>query len=437
MAVTLKPLSEQTLVITGASSGIGLATAQMATDRGANVVLVARNSEALDEIVVGINNRGGHAVHVDADIAEDDSAERIAERAIEAFGGFDTWVNNAAAALYARLEDVSIAEHRRVFDVGYFGLVQGSLEAARHLKARFSGGGSEGKGGAIINVGSVLSDRSVPIQGAYSAMKHAVRGFTEALRMELENEGAPISVTLIKPNGMDTPYPEHARNKMGKPARIPPVVYDPRLSAKAILFAAENPKRSLIVGGGGLPIVLSNLMPRVADKGMEALMDEKGQTTDTAPAPGTSDNLFEERADGRIDSNQDDLNVRRQSLYLEAQMRPKTTAAIVGGVAAAAAGAFILSRSRKHNSAMQAALTANEVKARLPESVTPARLAEESTPHAVSTATDRLPTDEADPASPATLTDLTNAMAANGGAGIGGPDPLTGAVEKEVEAHPS
>lgn len=428
MAVSLKPLSEQVIVITGASSGIGLATAQMATDRGAKVVLVARNSEALDEIVVGINNRGGNAVHVDADVADEDTAERVAERAIEAFGGFDTWVNNAAAALYARLEDVSIAEHRRIFDVGYFGLVLGSLEAARHLKS---------KGGAIINVGSVLSDRAVPVQGAYSAMKHAVRGFTDALRMVMENEGAPVSVTLIKPNGMDTPYPEHARNKMSKPARIPPVVYDPRLVAKAILFAAENQKRSLIVGGGGLLLTLSNLMPRSADKGMEAMMDEKGQTTDIPPAPGTNDNLFEERADGRIDSNQDDLAVRRQSLYLEAQMRPKTTVAIVGGVAAAAAGAFLLAKGRRHNTAMQAALTANEVKARLPDSTTPSRLAEESTTNVTATATERRPADEADPTQPATLTDLTNAMAANDGAGIGGPDPLAGAVQAEVEAHPS
>ena len=419
MAVSLKPLSEQIIVITGASSGIGLAAARSAAERGARVVLAARNGEALSEIVVGINNGGGRAVMIEVDIADDDAAERIASHAIDTYGGFDTWVNNAAAALYSRLEDVSIAEHRRVFDVGYFGLVQGSLEAARHFKERFADG--NGKGGAIINVGSVLSDRAVPVQGAYSAMKHAVRGFTTALRLELENEGAPISVTLIKPGAMDTPYPEHARNRMGKPARVPPVVYDPRLSAKAILFAAEHPKRNLLVGGGGLPIKLSNLMPWAADKGMEALADEKMQTSETPPAPGTSDNLFEERVDGRIDSNQDNY-VRRQSLYLEAQMRPVAATAIISGAVAVAAGAIAYASKRRQNSAMAAALTAKDVKARLPESVTPARLAA-----------------EAEPTAPGTLTDLTNAMAANGGASIGGPDPLTGSIEREadVEAHPS
>lgn len=347
----LKPLAEQVMVITGASSGIGLATARRASEAGAKVVLVARNSEALDEIATSIGNRGGQAIVVDADTADPDTAERVAARAIEAFGGFDTWVNNAATSVYARLEDMTLEEHRRVFDVGYFGYVQGSLAAARHLR---------GKGGAIINVGSVLSDRAVMVQGAYSAMKHAVKGFTDAFRMEIEQGDPSISVTLIKPNGIDTPYPEHARNKMGRPATIPPVVYEPALVAKAICFAAENRKRMLTVGGGGLLLTaFAPLVPGLADKGMEAGFDEKMQSTDTPPAPGTNDNLFEPREDGRINSNQD-IAARGSSLYLEAQMRPLTTAAIVGGAVAAAAGAFFLTRGRP-NGAMAAALTAKAV----------------------------------------------------------------------------
>lgn len=327
---SLKPLSEQVIVITGASSGIGLAAARMAAEKGARVVLVARNARALEEIVADIRHRGGKAAAFAVDVADEDAAERIARFADETFGGFDTWVNNASTIIYALLEEVSLAEHRRLFDIGYFGLVQGSLEAARHFKERFKDGGR----GAIVNVGSVLSDRTVLLQGAYGAMKQAALGFTDAFRMELDKARAPISVTLIKPAGMDTPLPEHALNRLGKPARIPTIVYDPRLAARAILFAAEHPRRTLGVGGAGLALQLARWTPRLSDKGQEAFVDERAQTSDTPPEPGTADNLFEARADGRIDSNQDDHNVRRRSLYLEAQMRPVATAAILGGAAA-------------------------------------------------------------------------------------------------------
>jgi len=328
MAVTLKPLSEQTIVITGASSGIGLATARRAAREGAKVLLVARNEDALREAVDSIRLRGGKADFLAIDITAADAPERIGAKARSAFGGFDTWVNDAAVALYARLEDTGIDEQRRVFDVGYFATVAASLYAARELTARGSG--------AIINLGSILSDRTVPVQGAYSAMKHAVQGFTEAFRMEMEAEGRPISVTLIKPAAIDTPYPEHARNRMDKPARVPPVVYDPELVAKAICFAAAHPKRDLTVGGTGLAMTkMSNLMPRSADRIMEMFFKEEAQTIDTPATPGAKDNLFEPRKDGRERSNQD-IYVRKQSLALEAQMRPWTTMAILGGVGVAA-----------------------------------------------------------------------------------------------------
>lgn len=331
MPFTLKPLSEQTIVITGASSGIGLATARRAARAGARVVLAARNEEALREAV---ERMGGKAAYCAVDIADDDAAERIGAVADREFGGFDTWVNNAAAAMYARLVDTELQEHRRVFDVGYFGTVAASIYAVKRLATQ---------GGALINVGSVLSDRSVPVQGSYSAMKHAVKGFTEALRMETEESGGRVSITLIKPNGIDTPYPQHARNKMGKPARIPPIVYDPELVAKAICFSAQHPRRELVVGGQGfLLTTVSNMFPRSADIGMEALMTEGAQSIDTPPEPGTEDNLFAPRKDGEERGNQD-IFVRKTSLALEAQMHPLTSAAIgFGGaaLAAASAGAF-------------------------------------------------------------------------------------------------
>jgi short-subunit dehydrogenase len=334
MAARLKPLAEQIIVITGASSGIGLATARRAAEAGAQVVLVARNKEALEEAAEQIRLRGGRAAAMAVDIADQDAAERIGAFCSEKFGPFDTWVNDAAVALYGKLEETSMEEHRRVFDVGYFGLVAASLYAAGELKQR---------GGALINIGSVLSERTMIYQGVYSAMKHAVRGFTDGLRMELEAEDAPVSVTLIKPNGIDTPYPEHARNKMSEHARIPPVVYDPELVARAILFAAENRKRELTVGGAGFMISkMGNLAPGVTDKVME-MIGLPIQQTDTPPRKGAKDNLFRPRRDGDTNSNQD-IYVRKQSLALEAQMRPWAAAAILGGVAATL---FALTRRRR------------------------------------------------------------------------------------------
>jgi hypothetical protein len=237
--------------------------------------------------------------------------------------------------------------------------VQGSLYAAEELRK---------SGGALINVGSVLSDRAIPVQGAYSAAKHAVKGFTDALRMELEMDEAPISVTLIKPGPIDTPFPEHARNKMDAPATLPPPVYDPKLAAEAILFAAEHPKRELTVGGGGVMTSASNLLARATDKAMELFGGERGQSGGVPPEPGAADNLFEPREDGRTHSNQEHFT-RQTSLSLKAQMHPVATAAIIGGGAAAAAGAFFggraMARKRegRMNAVMETAITANDLAA--------------------------------------------------------------------------
>jgi len=360
MSVTLKPLSEQTIVITGASSGIGLATARRAARAGARVVLVARNEEALAEAVESIRAFGGRATHLAIDVTAADAPERIGEKARETFGGFDSWVNDAAVAVYAPLLDTGIDEQRRAFDVGYFATVAASLYAARELTAR--------GGGAIVNLGSILSDRSVPLQGAYSAMKHAVQGFTEALRMELEADGRPVSVTLVKPAAIDTPYPEHARNRMDKPARVPPVVYDPELVAKAICFAVAHPRRVLTVGGTGMVMTrMSNLLPRGADRFMEAFFGEAAQTIDTPAEPGAKDNLYHPRKDGRERSNQD-IHVRKQSLALEAQMRPWTTLAILGGIGAAAGALLSLRGSTPRRAAAPKLLPPPEKLAPLPES---------------------------------------------------------------------
>ncbi|MDB4993518.1 MAG: short-chain dehydrogenase [Myxococcaceae bacterium] len=281
MRLQLKKVSEQIIVITGATSGIGLATARAAAARGAKLVVASRNEDELRILVEEIRHAGGQAELVVADVADPEAVMRIAMRAIDVFGAFDTWVNNAGVSIYGRLQDVPLEEKRRLFDVNFWGVVHGCRAAVPHLKVR---------GGAIINVGSVLSERAIPLQGIYVASKHAVKGYTDSLRMELEMENAPISVTLIKPAAIDTPYVQHARNHLDVEPKNPPPVYAPDIVADAVLEAAEVPQRDVLVGGASKMFSLvEKTMPRVADLMMEHTM-WKMQRTNRPPTPG--DSLF-------------------------------------------------------------------------------------------------------------------------------------------------
>jgi short-subunit dehydrogenase len=337
MALRLKPLSQQVIVITGASSGIGLATARMAAQRGAAVVLVARDEASLSEAVQGIRDAGGRAEYHVADVADRAALQGAADLAAERFGGFDSWVNDAGVSIYGTQEQTPLEDQRRLFETNYWGTVHGSLIAAAHLKP---------KGGALINVGSVLSDRAMIYQGSYSASKHAVKAFTDALRMELEVERAPISVTLIKPASIDTTFQEHARILMDTPGvMVPPPAYDPRLVARAILFACATPRRDLYVGAGGAAIsLLGSLFPRGTDLVMEAV-GRVSQTTGQSGRPELRDNLYQGRPGGAERSSLSGTPQRTSSLLLEAQMNPVAALAAAAGFAALVAGA-IMSRRR-------------------------------------------------------------------------------------------
>ena len=189
MKIPLKRVRDQVIVITGATSGIGLATARQAAKRGALVVLNAR-AEADLQIVAGeISELGGQVAYAAGDVADSEVVHRLADTAIREFGRIDTWVNNAGVSIYGLIEEVSIADARRLFDTNYWGMVQGSLVALEHLKKA---------GGALINIGSELSETAIPLQGHYTASKHALKGFTEALRMELEKENARLKKLLAE-----------------------------------------------------------------------------------------------------------------------------------------------------------------------------------------------------------------------------------------------
>src|SRR5215216_5063257 len=328
MGVKLKRIEDQVVVITGASSGIGLATAKMAAERGARVVLAARDADGLASARVEIEGSGPgrRAITVIADVAVFEDVRSIARRAVEAFGGFDTWINNAGVSIYGPIEEVPVEDARRLFDVNYWGMVHGSLTAVAHLKDH---------GGALINIGSVTSDRAIPLQGHYSASKHAIKAFTDALRMEIEKEEAPISVTLIKPGAIDTPFPEHARNYMEAEPKHPPPVYDPSVVAEAILFCAEHARRDLIVGGGGKMTAAMDSVPRVADRYMRATMF-KGQKMKKPSRRQREDSLYEPQGGGRERGNYPGT-VRQRSLYTMGAMHRVATV-----LSAAAVGAGVV-----------------------------------------------------------------------------------------------
>jgi short-subunit dehydrogenase len=326
--VQLKPISSQTIVLTGATSGIGLVTSREAASRGANVVLFSRNEQALAELTREIQGKGGHATYVAGDVANESHVKRLADHALSYLGGFDTWVNNAGVSIYGTIEQVSLEDHRRLFETNFWGVVHGSRIAAEHLRRR---------GGALINVGSTLSDRAIPLQGMYCASKFAVRGFTDALRMELEHDNAPISVTLVKPAAIDTPYTEHAKNYMGVEPMNPPPVYAPEVVAEAILYAAEHPVRDIFAGGAGKAFSsFEKYAPRLTDRFMEATLFNIQKTDE--PAQNRNGAGLYEAGVGLKERGRYTGHVAESSVYTRATMHPWLTGAILGaaGVAVAA-----------------------------------------------------------------------------------------------------
>lgn len=322
MKPSLKKLNEQVIVLVGATSGIGLTTARKAAREGARLVLAARNEEALRQICDELNSQGAQACYAVADVGNEEQVKNIAAIAIERFGGFDTWVNIAGVGIFGRNEEVAIDDMRRLFETNFWGVVYGSLAAVRHLKAN---------GGALINIGSEVSDRAVPLQGIYSASKHAVKGFTDSLRVELEEQKAPVSISLIKPAAIDTMFVTHAKNYMEVEPRLPPPIYAPEIVANAILHAATRPVRDLYVGGGAkLTGSGAYYTPRLLDRYMKRFIIPQHKT----------DRPARNREHHSLYSHQADLQERggvggtphERSLYTSAAMHPGMTAGVIVGL---------------------------------------------------------------------------------------------------------
>jgi len=270
-------VSQQVVVITGASSGIGRETALRFAHRGARITAVARGRRALETLAAEVTRIGAEIHTVAGDVADWPTVERAAAETVERFGRIDTWINNAAVSIYATIDELTPDEVRRVTEVNYLGQVHGVKAALPHLRAA--------GGGTIINVGSALSERAVPLQAAYCAAKHAIKGFTEALRVEMEREGSGIEVVLVEPSSMNTPLFDHARSKMGaRPVPIPPI-YEPRVTARAIVQAATRPVPVIATGGAGkLFTAVERINPRLLDwwqlRDDSGVRDQRGDERD-------------------------------------------------------------------------------------------------------------------------------------------------------------
>lgn len=269
-----KPINEQVVVITGASSGIGLATARAAIKEGASVVLAARSISVLRRIANELSVDGTRALAVECDVGDAAQVQGLAGQAAQHFGRIDTWVNNAGAAIYGRLDEVSEADSRKLFETNFWGVYHGSLAALPYLRQ---------SGGTLINVGSELSETAVPLLGIYGASKHAVKGFTDALRLEIENvDEGPVTVTLIQPTAVNTPFPQHAKNYMTREPKLPSPTIDPEDIAAAILHAACHPTRDRKVGTlAKVNTVVAKIAPSVGD--MMAAKQVNRQQRDEPP----------------------------------------------------------------------------------------------------------------------------------------------------------
>ncbi len=279
-----KPLSEQVLVVTGASGGLGRAIAEGAGERGAKVVVAARNEEGLNAAVEEIERAGSEGLAVKTDVAEQEQVEELARRAVERFGRIDTFVANAMVTVYSEADELQPDELRRVMDVNFFGVAYSYWAALPHLiETR----------GTFLHVSSALAYRGIPLQAAYCASKAAGRNFLESARVEQQKAGTEVAVSLVLPGAINTPQFDRARQRLGKQPQPMPPIYQPEPFADAVLRCCEKPIRELPISWGAQKLLWGQkLSPRAGDWVLRR-SGWKSQHTDEDKPVDSPDNLFE------------------------------------------------------------------------------------------------------------------------------------------------
>jgi NAD(P)-dependent dehydrogenase (short-subunit alcohol dehydrogenase family) len=279
-----KPIGEQVIVVTGASSGVGRAIARGAGQRGARVVVAARGEEGLSAAVEEIERAGSQALAVPGDLSDQRQSEELVRRTLERFGRIDTFVANAIVTVYAEVEQLEPDELRRVMDVNFFGVAYGYWAALPALKESH---------GTFLHVSSALAYRGIPLQAAYCSSKAAARTFLESARVELQKHGHDVAISLVLPGAINTPQFDRDRQKLGKQPQPVPPIYQPEPYADAVLHCAEKPIRELPVSWGAQKLLWGQkLSPRMGDWMLRRNGWKKQHTGEDKPVD-SPDNLFE------------------------------------------------------------------------------------------------------------------------------------------------
>jgi len=309
----------EVVVVTGASAGLGRAIVRAFARQGARIGLVSRNQERLEEAKKEVESLGGHALVLPTDVSEDERVEAVAEAVEKHFGPLDVWVNNAMVSVFSPVLKMRPEEYRRVTEVTYLGTVYGTLAALRRMIPRDQG--------AIVQVGSALAYRAIPLQSAYCGAKHAIQGFTESLRSELYHSGSKVHITMVQMPALNTPQFEWVKSRLRGRPRPVGRIYQPEVGADAVVYAAHHRRPEIYVGYPAVEAIMANrIAPRLLDRylGRTGFDSQQDKEPDD---PNRPDNLWETvpgdyGAHGRFDGSAHDTSLQvaatehRRSLVL-------------------------------------------------------------------------------------------------------------------------
>jgi len=272
------------VVVTGASAGIGRAAVRAFAERGADLGLVARGRDGLEGAAREVESFGGRALALPVDVSNAGDVDAAADCVEQELGPIDVWVNDAMVSVFSPFSEITAEEFRRVTEVSYLGYVYGTMAALRRMRPR--------NHGAIVQVGSALAYRGIPLQSAYCGAKHAIQGFTESVRCELLHEGSRVHITMVQMPALNTPQFGWVKSRLPRQPQPVPPIYQPELAAKAIVFAAEHRRREVYVGGSTATVIAGNkILPGLGDRYL-ARTGFDSQMTDEPADPDRPDNLW-------------------------------------------------------------------------------------------------------------------------------------------------